>query len=66
MHPTNFTAKKYWKVIILLGLNMNHILPGQVIIIDEFRVLVPSHSTFNMNKGDHLIGNYYVEKLISR
>ena len=45
---------------------MDHVLPRQIINHDEIWNLVLAHSTCNLNKGDHLVGKHYIEKLITR
>jgi hypothetical protein len=47
-------------------IHVDHVLPRQIINHDEIWNLALSHSTCNLNKGDHLVSKHYIEKLINR
>jgi len=48
------------------NINVDHVLPRQVVRHDEIWNLVLSHSLCNLHKDDFLIGKHYLEKLILR
>ncbi|MDG1942650.1 MAG: HNH endonuclease domain-containing protein [Halioglobus sp.] len=47
-------------------IHVDHVLPRQVINHDEVWNLVLSHSDCNLLKGDYLVGQHFIEKLIQR
>jgi hypothetical protein len=47
-------------------IHVDHVLPRQVVQHDEIWNLVLSHGYCNMSKSDHLVGPYYMNKLIAR
>ncbi|MCG9626173.1 HNH endonuclease [Vibrio mediterranei] len=47
-------------------IHVDHVLPRQVINHDEIWNLVLSHGDCNLLKSDRLVGQHFVEKLISR
>jgi hypothetical protein len=47
-------------------IQVDHVLPRQVLLHDEVWNLVLSHSHCNVSKSDKLVGKHYLEKLVFR